>query len=227
MNLYKIRVVLQQRLQGLGRISAAMVFLITLTDCTSQAAREVELAAIEAEREAQLEGAASSIEEERQRIMQEQRRREAEDRVRIAAAQQLRKESLVREEALAREETRARQEAFAREQERRRREEVEQREYERLAAIAAAEAERQAKLELISQLEMQIASIESETRQDESTTAILQEAIMVAEELLDVLTTEQAKYERTDDYGNTLEPLAKELIAELEARKDSLVRQAQ
>ena len=50
---------------------------------------------------------------------------------------------------------------------------------------------------------------------------------MVAEELLDVLTTEQAKYERTDDYGNTLEPLAKELIAELEARKDSLVRQAQ
>ena len=116
MNLYKIRVVLQQRLQGLGKISAAMVFLITLTDCTSQAAREVELAAIEAEREAQLEGAASSIEEERQRIMQEQRRREAEDRVRIAAAQQLRKESLVREEALAREETRARQEAFAREQ---------------------------------------------------------------------------------------------------------------
>ena len=234
MNLYKIRVVLRQRLQGLGSISVAMVFLITLTACTSQSAREAELAAVEAEREAQLEDAASSIEQERQRAMQEQRRREAEDRIRIAAAQQLREESLAREEALAREETRARQEAFVREeelaraeQEHRRREEAEQREYERLAAIAATEAERQAKLELISQLEIQIASIESETRQDESTTAILQEAIMVAEELLDTLTTEQAKYERTDEYGNTLEPLAKELIAELEARKDSLVRQVQ
>lgn len=234
MNSYKIRIVLLQGLQGLGSISIAMVFLITLTACTSQAAREAELAAIDAEREAQLENTASDIEQERQRAMQEQRRREAEDRVRIAAAQQLREESLAREEALAREETRARQEAFAREEElaraekeRRRREEAEQREYERLALNAAAEAERQSKLELIAELEVQIASIESTTMQDESTAAILRAAIMVAEELLDTLATEQAKYESTDEYGNTLEPLAKELIAELEARKDSLVRQAQ
>ena len=55
---------------------------------------------------------------------------------------------------------------------------------------------------------------------------ILQEAILVAEELLDVLTAEQAKYENTDETGNTVEDLAKDLIAELESRKDSLVRQA-
>lgn len=214
MSSHQIRVAIQQLLPRLGRISVVMALLITLGACTSQAAREAEIAAIEAERVAQEQEAARIAQEQaRQRAMQEQERREAAaaERARIAAEQQRREE-----EALARAE-----------EERRRQEEVEQRERNRLAAIAAAAAERQEKLDRISQLEMQIASIESTTGQDESTTAILQEAILVAEELLDTLTSEQAKYENTDEQGNTLEPLAKELIRELEARKDNLVRQTQ
>jgi hypothetical protein len=55
----------------------------------------------------------------------------------------------------------------------------------------------------------------------------LQEAKLVAEELLEILSAEQAKYENIDATGYTVEPLAKDLIAELEARKESLVRQVQ
>ena len=51
------------------------------------------------------------------------------------------------------------------------------------------------------------------------------EAIAVAEQLLDVLTEEQVKYEDTDADGNTVQPLSKELIAELENIKNDLVRQ--
>ena len=63
--------------------------------------------------------------------------------------------------------------------------------------------------------------IDEETRTDN-----LAEAVEVAEELLAVLTEEQDKYENTDAAGNTLEPLAKDLIAELESRKDELLRQS-
>jgi len=124
------------------------------------------------------------------------------------------------------EEARQRAAAQARaEQERREREAAEQREQERLAAIAAAEAERREKLQRIATLEQQIARIQEETAQDERRTVLLREAILAAEELLDALAAEQVKYESTDESGNTVEPLAKDLIAELEARKDSLVQQ--
>ena len=199
----------------LARPFVMLALILALGACTSQAAREAELAVIEAERVAAEQEAARIIqEEERLRAIEEQRRREAEatERARIAAEQQRRDE----------EEARARAEA-----ERLRREEEERREQERLAAVAAAEAERLEKVERIETLEQQIAAIEADTVQDEASMAILQEAILVAEELLEVLTAEQAKYENTDDQGNTVEPLSKDLIAELEARKDNLVRQAQ
>ena len=199
----------------LGRPFVMLALILALGACTSQAAREAELAVIEAERVAVEQEAARIIqEEERLRAIEEQRRREAEatERARIAAEQQRRDE----------EEARARAEA-----ERLRREEEERREQERLAAVAAAEAERREKVERIETLEQQIAAIEADTVQDEASRAILQEAILVAEELLEVLTAEQAKYENTDDQGNTLEPLSKDLIAELQARKDNLVRRAQ
>ena len=199
----------------LARPFVMLALILALGACTSQAAREAELAVIEAERVAVEQEAARIIqEEERLRAIEEQRRREAEatERARIAAEQQRRDE----------EEARARAEA-----ERLRREEEERREQERLAAVAAAEAERLEKVERIETLEQQIAAIEADTVQDEASMAILQEAILVAEELLEVLTAEQAKYENTDDQGNTVDPLSKDLIAELEARKDNLVRQAQ
>ena len=69
--------------------------------------------------------------------------------------------------------------------------------------------------------------MEATTGQDDPRTAVLQEAILVAEEVLEGLTAEQAKYETTDEQGNTIEPLAKDQIAELQARKDDLLRQVQ
>ncbi|MBL6817536.1 MAG: hypothetical protein ISQ58_10455, partial [Pseudomonadales bacterium] len=47
-----------------------------------------------------------------------------------------------------------------------------------------------------------------------------------AEDSLEALADEVAKYESTDETGNTLDPLAKDLIAELEARKNELVERA-
>ena len=107
-----------------------------------------------------------------------------------------------------------------------RREEAERREQERLAAIAAAESERQEKLNRIAMLEQQIATIQEQTSTDEERTVVLQQAILAAEELLDALAVEAAKYESTDESGNTLEPLAKDMLAELEARTNDLVQRA-
>jgi len=53
----------------------------------------------------------------------------------------------------------------------------------------------------------------------------MRQAIAVAEELIEALTAEQAKYDNVED-GQTIEPLAKEYIDELEARKNQLVQQA-
>ena len=203
-----------EALTRLTRLFVMPVLILVLGACTSQATREAELAAIEAERiAAELEAARIVQEEERLRAREEQRRQEAEaaERARIAAEQQRREE-----------EARVRAE-----DERLRREEEERQELERLAAIATAEAEEQEKIDRIEALEQQIAAIEADTIQNEASMSILQEAILVAEELLEVLTAEQAKYENTDDQGNTVEPLSKDLIAELEARKDNLVRRAQ
>jgi len=151
-------------------------------------------------------------EQAQQRAAEEQRRRAAQvaERARLQAER----------------ERQAAQVVARAEEERRRRDEAESREQARLAAIAAAEAERREKLDRISELELQIAAIQTDTGNDEYAAEILQEAILVAEELLEVLTAEQAKYAVTDDTGNTIDPLAKDLIAELEARKDDLIRQA-
>lgn len=197
----------------LGKIALIGLLLLSLAACNSQAAREAEMAEQEAVRiAAEQEAARLAAEEERQRALALQRQQQAEaaERARLQAA-------------------RERQEAEARaraEQERRERQEAERRERERLAAIAAAEQERQQKLDRITELEAQLAQIQAQTANDERTTLQLQQAISAAEELLEVLTAEQAKYENTDASGNTVEPLAKDLIAELQARKDQLVEQA-
>ncbi|MGB0442444.1 MAG: hypothetical protein ACPGJC_07280, partial [Pseudohongiellaceae bacterium] len=74
--------------------------------------------------------------------------------------------------------------------------------------------------------EQQIADIQAEIDSDSAQALIMQQAISAAEELLAALTADVAKYELTDESGNTLEPLSKDLIAELEARKDDLVERA-
>lgn len=201
------------RLSLLAKTTLAGLLLVSLVACNSQAAREAELAEQEAARiAAEQEAARIAAEQERQRALelQRQQQEEAAERARLQAA-------------------RERQEAEARaraEQARRERQEAERRERERLAAIAAAEEERREKLNRIAELESQLARIQDQTATDERTTLELQQAIMAAEELLTVLTAEQAKYENTDASGNTVEPLSKDLIAELQARKDELVEQA-
>jgi dTMP kinase len=201
---------------GLQRLSSRsgtkcllLCVLLTLAACSSPGAREAELAAQEAARVA-AEQEQARLERERALAAERERQERAEAQARIQAQRDA-------------EAARMRAEAEAREAAER--EEAERRERERLAAIAAAEQERRQRLQRIASLEQQIAQIQQTTGDDQRRSALLREAIVAAEELLDALTAEQAKYENTDEQGNTVEPLAKELIAELEARKNNLVQQ--
>ena len=192
------------------RAVAATLILLVLASCASQASREAEIAGVEAERVA--------IEQEAVQL--------AADQARARAAElQLQRDRGAAERARV-EEARVRQVAEARARADAEREAVEEAERERRAVIAAAEAERQDRLDRITALEQQIASIDTEVGEEESRVTTLTRAIETAEELLTILAAEQAKYENTDDQGNTVEPLAKELIADLESRKNELVRQA-
>ncbi|MEX2132346.1 MAG: hypothetical protein WD772_12770 [Pseudohongiellaceae bacterium] len=192
------------------RVVLAIFLLLGLQACNSGAAREAEMAAIESARIA-AEQEAAQLAAEQARI-----RSEEEDRLRrVRQAEQARQDA-----------ERARQAELARieaEQERQRQAE----EQARLAAIARVQAERREKLDRVEQLEAQIVQLESEITAGNSANDQYRAAIAVAEELIGALATEQAKYDNVDSNGNTVEPLARELIAELEARKDALVRQAQ
>lgn len=195
--------------QALVGICLLMIF----GACSSPGARDAELAAEEAARVAvEQESARMEQEQARQQMAEQQRQRE------LQAAATARTEA-ERERQL--EIARAREEEALRRQE-----EIQSQERARLAAIAVAEALRPEKLDRITELERQIARVQIEAVNNKAVRQILREAIVVAEELLDVLTAEQAKYENTDVDGNLIEPLAKELIAELEQRKDDLLRQA-
>ena len=194
------------------RAVAATLMLLVLASCASQASREAEIAGVEAERVA-IEQKAVQLAADQARAraaeLQLQRDRGAAELARV-------------EEARERQVAEARARADAEREER----EAAEAERERRAVIAEAEAERQDKLDRITALEQQIASIETEVGEEESRVTTLTRAIETAEELLTTLAAEQVKYENTDDQGNTVEPLAKELIAELESRKNELVRQA-
>ena len=192
------------------RAVAATLMLLTLASCASQASREAEIAGVEAERVA--------IEQEAVQL--------AADQARARAAELQLQRDRGAAELTRVEEARVRQVAEARARADAEREAVEEAERERRAVIAAAEAERQDRLDRITALEQQIASIDTEVGEEESRVTTLTRAIETAEELLTILAAEQVKYENTDDQGNTVEPLAKELIAELESRKNELVRQA-
>jgi hypothetical protein len=79
----------------------------------------------------------------------------------------------------------------------------------------------------IAELERQLAATEETASRREQANARLIQAITAAEELLQMLASEQLKYNNIDAGGNTVEPLQKALISELEARKNALVREAQ
>ena len=199
--------------KAVRRAFVGICIFFILGACSSQAAREAELATAEAARVvSEQESVRLEAEQARQQAAEQQRQRE------MRAAEIAREQAeLERRAAIARAEEEAAQ---------RRQAAVEVAEQARLAEIAAAAARRQEKLDRITELERQIATVQADTGNDEAVRQILQEAIEVAEELLEVLTAEQAKYENTDADGIPLEPLAKDLIAELEQRKDDLVRRA-
>ncbi|MDP1931506.1 MAG: hypothetical protein Q8L60_08620 [Gammaproteobacteria bacterium] len=129
---------------------------------------------------------------------------------------------------------RERQAALARQQEAERRAQAEaaaQAEREVVARAQAAE-QRQRQQEAAQQarivaLETEIAASRSRAGGVTAANAKLEEAIATAEQLLDVLTAEQLKYGNTNAAGEPVDPLQKDLIADLEARKDNLKREAQ
>ena len=197
--------------QAPGRPLVFGVLLSVLAACSSQSAREAAVAEAEvANMAAEQAAAREAAEIERQRA-------EAEERRRLAEAEERERRLLAQERQAA--EARAEAQRLAREQ-------AERAERERRAAMAAARAERQEKMDRIAALEQQIADIQAEIDSDSAQALIMQQAISAAEELLAALTADVAKYELTDESGNTLEPLSKDLIAELEARKDDLVERA-
>ena len=97
---------------------------------------------------------------------------------------------------------------------------------EEMDALVTATAERDGKLARISELESQLNDIQLEVNNDDAAISALQSAISAAEELLEMLTDEQEKYEDIDEAGFTRTPLAKELLVDLESRRDALVREA-
>jgi fused signal recognition particle receptor len=188
---------------SMHRALALSLLLATLVGCASSASQPVvdQASVIEAQRAADAEEA----------------RRAAQERARMEAAEAER----VRQEALAQAEA-----ARAAEQAR-----VQQEEDARQAAAAqerrAAQAREQAQRDRIAALEAQIAELRDSTSRVSAANARLDQAIAAAEELLEALNEEQAKYGNTDAAGQPVEPLEKELIADLEARKDRLKQEAQ
>ena len=193
-----------------GRPLVFGVLVSVLAACGSQSAREAAVA------EAEIANMAAEQAAAREAAEIERQRAEAEERRRLAEAEERERRRLAQAREAAEAEARAEAQRLAREQ-------AERAERERRAAVAAARAERQEKMDRIAALEQQIADIQAELDSDFEQTLIMQQAIAAAEELLAALTAEVAKYELTDESGNTIEPLSKDLIAELEARKDELV----
>lgn len=199
---------------SLARIRAiiAMSMLVVLASCASNGAREAEIALQEAEVIAAQEEAVRLAEQtERQRVAQKAEEallKARRDRV-IARREEAEKIKAQEAQLLAEQAEKVEQERQARQ--------VKEQE------VVAAAARRQDKMDRITELESLISRSENDSGIDEASLMALNEAINVAEDLLDALATEQTKYENTDDSGNTVEPLAKGLIAELESRKNDLV----
>ena len=202
----------------LSKRSTLALALFLLMSCSTQVVQEGTLGANDSE-DLEVEKAASA-ELERSRGIEEQRAQDdALESERIALAEQ--REAAERER-IASEELRQAAENEARLQVQAEREQ--QREEERERSYSLAVAEQEQKIELISRLEAEVTLVQSALARDEASIDSLREAILAAQDLLAVLITEQAKYENIDAFGETLEPLAKILISELEARLERLTQ---
>ena len=212
------------RLRFAGNLGLLAVVAVSFTACSSQIAQDVEMGMQEADRiAAQQDLARAALEKERQRALQQEAREIEVAAERARQAEQERKNAAEAEsQRLVAEEQR---QLEIRERQRAAEAEARQRQQD-AEAIALAQAERDVKIAKIAELQSQLDEIQLEASNSESTILALSAAIAAAEELLTVLTSEQAKYEEIDESGFTREPLAKELILELESRKEELVGQA-
>lgn len=180
--------------------------LLALVGCASSTSQQeaIELArAVEMQREQEQAAVAAA----------------AQERARIAREQQEQQAAVARQDA-----QRQAQEAAA--------EAARQAQREEAARIAAAEqaqraAQAQAQQARIAELEAQIAQLRNNNTRATAVNAKYEEAIVAAESLLKALNAEQEKYANTNAAGEPTSPLNKAGIAELEARKDSLKREAQ
>ncbi|MEX1196618.1 MAG: hypothetical protein WEB57_01980 [Pseudohongiellaceae bacterium] len=145
------------------------------------------------------EARAAAEEAERQRRETEQTL-EAE-RERLEAARQRAEEQARREAARAREQEEA------------------------LEALALARQQEQRE-DRIAGLEEELAALQQRIQQGERANGRMRDAIVAAEELLQMLDSEQQKYDDVDAAGQTRVPLQKELIADQEERLNRLVDEA-
>ena len=192
-----------------ARVLAA-VLILTLGACASQRAEEEAMLA--QQQQAAVEAAALA---ERARVA-EQARLEAERNERELRAE-------LERMRVEREELAAARELAEQQAEERARQAAELRRQQQVAEAARVQREQD---EQIADLQRRLAQTEENVRRREQANATLTQAITAAEELLQMLASEQLKYENVDAQGNTVEPLQKALISELEARKNALVQQA-
>lgn len=186
------------------RILTLGLLLVTMAGCASSGDQ---VPVLDQARVIEAQRAADAA--EAQRAAQERSRMEA------AEVERARQEALVQAEA-------ARAAELVR---------VQREEESRQAAAAQerreAQAREQAQRDRIAALEAQIAELRDSTSNVSAANARLGQAIDTAEELLRVLTAEQLKYGNNNAAGEPVEALEKELIADLEARKESLKQEAQ
>jgi len=188
------------RASAVSRALALSLLLATLVGCASSGSQPVvdQASVLEAQRAADAA--------EAQRAAQDRARMES------AEAERLRQEALAQAEAArAAEQARVQQEADARQAQERR----------------EVQAREQAQRDRIAALEAQIAELRDSNSRVTAANSKLDQAIAAAEELLEALNEEQLKYGNTDAAGQPVQALEKDLIADLEARKDSLKQEAQ
>lgn len=210
------------RIVSLARIRAiiALSMLLVLASCASSGAREAEIALQEAEAVAALEEVARLAEETESARAFQMNRQKREQEAEEAMLQARRDRVKARRDEAAKIKMQEAQLLAEQAEEVEQQQKIRQAREQEIVAIAAL---RQAKMDRITELESLISRTGDDSGSDEASVMALNEAIEVAEDLLDALATEQTKYENTDASGNTVEPLAKSLITELESRKNDLV----
>ena len=209
--------------KSMRKIGLLLLFGSIIGACSSNLGRNVDLATQNAERAATQQALARAAQQkEQQRALEEEREREEIEIARIRQEEAEKAKLEAERQRLAESEQRR----FEVEQRRRAEEIAVQLRRQEMEALVAVTAERDGKLARISELENQLNEIQLEVNNNDEAISALQSAISAAEELLEMLTEEQEKYEDIDAAGFPRTPLAKELLSELESRRDMLTREA-